>query len=499
MNLYSAAQIKEWDAFTIAREPIAPIDLMERAATQCVQWLLQNLGPQYHYVLVCGKGNNGGDGLAIARLLHLRGIAVTVYILEFGHLGSEEFQENLQRLHQYNIQPHFIQGAEGFPLLQENDVVVDALFGSGLNRPLSGLAAGLVQHLNKWARHIVSVDVPSGLLLDATSKGQAVIQAQHTLSFQATKMAFLLPENEMYVGQVAVLDIKLHKDFGPRPPYVMMDAPIARSIYRPRSRFGHKGNYGHVLLVGGSIGKIGAMALAAKASLRAGAGLCSVLVPRIGYYVLQTAVAEAMCLTDAGEERLTNIGLDTSPYSAIGIGPGMGTAAETLKAFTAFVSRQERLMVVDADALNCLAQEPALLSTLPKGSILTPHPKEFERLFGVADNDFERIEMARKMARQFGCYIILKGHHSFIAAPDGDGYFNSTGNAGMATGGSGDVLTGIVTALLAQGYTSLQAALLGVYIHGLAGDAAARSLSQEALVATDITEHLGHAFRQLHG
>lgn len=499
MKLFNPLQTRQWDAFTIANEPISSLDLMERAATQCVAWLLQHAGVQKRYVILCGKGNNGGDGLAIGRLLHEKGAAVTLYILEFGHLGSAEFQANLQRLHDRHLQPHFIQTQSGFPDIQETDLVIDALFGSGLNRPLEGLAASLVQYLNEGPAPIVAIDVPSGMLLKESSVALPVVKATYTLSFQQNKLAFLLAENEGFTGRVQVLDIGLHPHFPENTPYRLLELSDIKAVYQPRSAFSHKGSFGHVLLVGGAAGKMGAMVLSAKGALRAGAGLVSALVPRVGYFVVQTAVPEAMCITDAGETMLTEFSFDSFRYEAVGIGPGMGTAPETLKAFTTLISKLEYPVVLDADALNCLAQQPSLLSTLPKGSILTPHPKEFERLFGVCEDDFARIKLASEMAVQFGLHIILKGHHSFIATPDGDGFFNSTGNAGMATGGSGDVLTGILTALLGQGYTPLHACMLGVYLHGLAGDIAVVEQSEEALVASDIVASLGAAFRQIRG
>ncbi len=497
MNLYSAQQLREWDAFTATHEPIAYIDLMERAASQCVQWLLQHQGPRKGYCIVCGTGNNGGDGLAIARMLHLQKVSVQVFVLEAAPKATEAFHTNLARLQGAGIEPVILKTLTLFPLPQKDDVVVDALFGSGLSRPLEGLAAQLVQHLNDVAQQVVAIDVPSGMLLEQTSAENAVIHARYTLSFEATKMAFLLPENEAFTGQVHIIDIGLHPQFKAEAPFILLDKKAIRQLYKPRSRFGHKGSYGHVLLVGGAAGKIGAIVLSAKAAMRAGAGLVSVLVPKLGYHIVQTAVPEAMCITDEGDEILTGVQLDTARYAAIGIGPGMGTAPETGKAFSVFLSRLEYPVVADADALNCLAQDSALLSALPKGSILTPHPKEFERLFGFAANDFERVEKAMLMAKQFRLYIVLKGHHTFIATPEGTGYFNSTGNAGMATGGSGDVLTGIIAALLAQGYAALQACMLGVFLHGAAGDVAAAKNGEEALIASDIIDNLGTAFKQL--
>jgi ADP-dependent NAD(P)H-hydrate dehydratase / NAD(P)H-hydrate epimerase len=496
VNLYTAQQLREWDAFTATHEPVDFIDLMERAASGCVQWMLQHIGSNKNYLVVCGTGNNGGDGLAIARLLHQQKIQVQVFILDAACKEASAFSTNLLRLQSAGVQPVILKTPTLFPQPQKGDVVIDALFGTGLSRPLEGLAAQLVAHLNVVAQNMVAIDVPSGLLLHQSSIDSAVIRARYTLSFQATKMAFLVPENEAFTGHVAVIDIGLHAQYNAAAPYMLMDKSLIRQLYKPRSRFGHKGSYGHVLVVGGSAGKIGAVVLSAKAALRAGAGLVTALVPKLGYHIVQTALPEAMCITDEGDEILTAMQHDTGRYAAIGIGPGMGTAPETVKAFSVFLSRLEQPVVADADALNCMAQDSSLLSTLPKGSILTPHPKEFERLFGYAANDFERIEKAMMMARQFRFFIVLKGHHTFIATPDGEGYFNSTGNAGMATGGSGDVLTGIIAALLAQGNSSLEACMLGVYVHGLAGDIAAAKIGEESLIASDITDNLGGAFKQ---
>jgi ADP-dependent NAD(P)H-hydrate dehydratase / NAD(P)H-hydrate epimerase len=310
-------------------------------------------------------------------------------------------------------------------------------------------------------------------------------------------MALLLPENEGYAGEVVVLDIGLSKEYPAVPPFILLQQDFVKALLPVRSRFSHKGSFGHMLLLGGSYGKIGALVLAAKAALRSGAGLVTVYVPRCGYTILQTAVPEAMTLTDPSEERITKMDLTSGNFTALGIGPGMGTAPETIEALSAFLPQVHQPMVIDADGLNCLAKTPDLLSLVPKQSILTPHPKEFERLFGICANDWERVQRAQQKARELGLIIVLKGHHSFIAAPDGPGYFNSTGNSGMATGGSGDVLTGIIAALLAQRIPSLHAALIGVYLHGLAGDLGASALSEEALIAGDIPNYLGAAFKKL--
>ncbi len=499
MKILNAEQIRAWDQYTIEHEPIASIDLMERAATKCFEWLEENSWFVHAFSIFCGKGNNGGDGLAIARMLAGRGCTVSVNILEFGHKGTDDFQTNLARLHQYpSVTIHFIQDETNFHPLAKESVVIDGLFGSGLTRPLEGITAKLVDHINNSGRQIIAIDIPSGMSVDRSSKGNPVIKANYTLSFQCYKPAFLVAENAGFIGEPVILDIGLLTEFLPAADtnFEMIDRSIIRTIHKPRNRFAHKGNFGHAMIIAGSYGKIGAAVLAAKACLRSGAGLLTCFVPKCGYEILQTTVSEAMILTDANSFMTTKINDDIPGYDAIGIGPGLGTASETRAAVKELLSEYKKPVVIDADALNGLSMEKDLPS-LPPASILTPHPKEFERLFGQSKNDFERIQLALQKAKLLNCLIVLKGHHSFIATPSGKGYFNNTGNAGMATAGSGDVLTGIITGLLAQNYSSEEAAILAVYLHGLAGDIAAKEFSQEAMIAGDIINNIGNAFKQL--
>jgi ADP-dependent NAD(P)H-hydrate dehydratase / NAD(P)H-hydrate epimerase len=500
MKLLSATQIREWDQYTIQQEPIASIDLMERAAGKCVEWLERHNYADRSFQIFCGKGNNGGDGLAIARMLAEKKCGVTVHILEFGHIGTDDFQQNLARLHQYpDINTRFIQTEDHFTEINSNDVIIDALFGSGLNRGLEAVTENLVKHVNQSGCTIVSIDIPSGLFTDRSSLGETIIKAEHTLSFQCYKLAFVMAENSEYIGEVHILDIGLHPGFlsSVSSQYEMTDDSLIYTIYKPRNRFGHKGNFGHVLLIAGSYGKIGAAILSARACLRSGAGLLSCHIPKCGYDVIQSSIPEAMVMTDFNTSFITKVEDDLSKYKSIGIGPGIGTATETKGMLRDIIETYKLPVVLDADALNGIASQKELLNKIPAGSILTPHPKEFERLFGKTNNEFERIKLALQKAKEFNCVIVVKGHHTFIATPADKGFFNATGNAGMATGGSGDVLTGILTGLLAQGYQSVDAAILGVYIHGVAGDMAAEKLSMEAMIAGDITGHLSYAFLSL--
>jgi len=499
MKILKADQIRSWDQYTIEHEPIVSIDLMERAATKCFEWLDGNGWFVHSFAIFCGKGNNGGDGLAIARMLADRGCKVSVYILEFGHKGTDDFQTNLARLHQYpTVAIHFIQEESNFQTLSQETVIIDALFGSGLTRPLEGFTANLVDHINNSGCTVIAIDVPSGMSVDQSSKGNKIVKANYTLSFQCYKLAFLVTENAAFIGEVVILDIGLLPEFlaSLESNFELIDKHIIRSIYKPRNRFAHKGHFGHSMIIAGSYGKIGAAVLSAKACLRSGVGLLTCFIPKCGYDILQTAVSEAMVMTDTNSSLITKIDDDVLKYDSIGIGPGLGTASETRTAVKELLSIYKKPIVIDADALNGLSMEKKLPS-LPPGSILTPHPKEFERLFGESKNDFERIERALENAKLLNCLIVLKGHHSFIATPAGKGYFNNTGNAGMATAGSGDVLTGMITGLLAQGYSSEDASILAVYLHGLAGDMTANEFSKEAMIAGDIIDNIGKAFKQL--
>jgi hydroxyethylthiazole kinase-like uncharacterized protein yjeF len=501
MKILSAEEIRLWDQYTSRHEPIASVDLMERAAGKCLDWLEENITPGSRYNIFCGKGNNGGDGLAIARLLADKGYPVTVYILEFGHKGTEDFQTNLARLHQYpGVQISFIQSEKNFHSLAADEIIIDALFGSGLNRHLEGITAKLVEHLNDDCNcKKIAIDIPSGMFVDRSSKGNVIVRADHTLSFQCLKPAFLVAENADYIGEVHILDIGLHEEFlkSVTGIYEWVNEAVIHSIHKPRKRFAHKGNFGHGLLVAGSYGKIGAAVLSAKACLRSGIGLLSCHIPKCGYDIMQTSVPEAMVMTDFNSSFATKIEDDPTKYEAIGIGPGIGIASETKMMLREIFDTYRHPVILDADALNIIASQKDLLKMIPAGSVLTPHPKEFERMFGEPTNDFDRIQLALKKAKELNVIIVLKGHHTFIATPDKKGFFNSTGNAGMATGGSGDVLTGVLTGLIAQGYSSVEAAILGVYLHGLAGDIAAKRLSMEAMVAGDIVENLGNAFLQV--
>jgi ADP-dependent NAD(P)H-hydrate dehydratase / NAD(P)H-hydrate epimerase len=497
LKIFSVQQIKNWDAYTISSEPIASIDLMERAAKACADWIVQKIDRTSSIKIICGKGNNGGDGLAIARLLFNKKIKTEVYIVETGKPGTKDFETNLLRLQKIPGSIFFIKNSDSFPDISERDIVIEALFGSGLNKRPAGIFKGLILHINKSRASIYSIDVPGGLFIDKSSRGNAIIRARYTLSFQVQKLAFLVSENEPYVGEVVILNIGLsHEYYQKEKANVELSSlEEIKDIYVPRRAFANKGDYGYACLVVGSYGMMGAAVLSAGACLRSGAGKLTCYICKQGYTIMQTAVPEAMCKV-YGNSFITNVD-NFKNFNSIGIGPGIGQHSSHKNLLPKMFKSARYPIVIDADALNMLSMFPILYKSIPKYSIITPHPKEFERLFGKSENDFERISLALQKAKEFNIFIVLKGHRTLIATPEGKGFFNSTGNAGMATAGSGDVLTGFITGLLAQKYSSLHSCLLGVYLHGLAGDIAAEKMSMEAMLAGDIVESLGAAFQQI--
>lgn len=493
MKIFSANQIRLWDEYTIHHEPISSLDLMERAANRCTEWLLKNIPQNKTFKIFCGKGNNGGDGLAIARLLAQNKIATDVYIIEFGNTGTPDFQSNLSALHHVPVRIHFLQHQDFLPSINENDIVIDAMLGTGLKRPLDGLYKSTVEHINKARTHVIAIDIPTGLSADKVI-GDTIIRAATTLTFQTLKLAFLLPENEINTGQIEVIDIGLHTEYehNTHSIYQIAEKANIKKIIKTRKKFSHKGNFGHALIVSGSTGKCGAAILCSRACLKTGAGLVTTVLPHNTSHILNVALPEAMTI----EQRKFSHN-ELSLYITIGMGPGLGTELESAEMLYTLLANYNKPVVADADALNIFAADKALLNELPPGSILTPHIKEFERLFGLSNNHLERLQKARYYAQKLFVYIIIKGHYSAIACPDGEVYFNNTGNAGMATAGSGDVLTGILTGLLSQGYAPKDACLLGLHLHGLAGDIAAQRVGEQALIATDIIENIGAAYLSL--
>ncbi len=502
LKILPVEKIRELDSYTISNEPVDSINLMERAAAKCYEWITGNALNINSFKVICGMGNNGGDGLAIARMLHFAGYSVEIYYIRHAAEASNDNKVNFKRA--ANIPGLIV--TEVFEDdtsidISEGEVVIDALLGSGLNKPVTGFLADVIKQVNNSSAYVISIDIPSGLMADlptVESKKSAIINADYTLTFQMPKLAFFMPENDKYTGKLVVLDIGLSTEFinDTGSSFHLTQESDCRKIYKPLQRFAHKGTYGHALLIAGSLGKIGASIMASKACLRSGAGLITAHTPWCGMDAIHSSVPEVMVNLDKSETHFSSLP-DLSPYNAIAIGPGIGMHPETQNALKLLIQEAKSPLIIDADGLNILAENKTWLSFLPPGTILTPHLKEFERITSPTDNHFNRLEILMAFTQRFKVYVVLKGAFSAIGFPDGTVYFNPTGNPGMATGGTGDVLTGIILGLKATGYSSGEACILGTWLHGKAADIAAKKISQPALIATDVIGYLGKAFLKL--
>lgn len=501
MKILDQKQAYKADRLTLERQGIASVELMERAARGLFEWLRARFpggGVPFH--IFCGIGNNGGDGLALARLLAGQGHRVAVYIAAYGEKRSTDFLLNLEALQKVGIRPVELKENSAFPALEEGAVAVDALFGIGLTRPPEAWVRTLIARLNASGAYLVSVDMPSGLPMHGVpAHPEGVVQADMVLTFGSPKLAFFLPDTGKFVKGFEVLDIGFDAAYidQVQTEFELFTLREARALYRPRNKFSHKGTYGHAMLIGGSFGKIGAVALAARACLCSGAGLVTAWLPGCGVVPLQASVPEAMVET-AGEDAYVSEFPPAGEGYTHGVGMGLGKHPRTRDAFLQWLAGQARPLLIDADGLNLLSENPGALAHLPPGSILTPHPGELRRLVGPWADDFDKLNKARDFARRHACVLLIKGAHTLVFY-EGKGYVNSSGNPGMATAGSGDALAGVIAALLAQGYPPLEAALLGVFAHGRAGDLKAVQTGFEGLTATGLIEAIGPALRELSG
>lgn len=496
MKIFTAEQIQEGDRYTIEHEPVLSIQLMERAAESCVNWISENCKNHRNFAIFCGSGNNGGDGFAIARMLYQKGFDIDVFTNSKAKFSADA-QNNFRELKEISgISVREFREAQDYRF-DGRTVIIDALFGTGLSRPLEGEFRDLIELLNTTANIKISIDLPSGLFADSVSREDAVIfKADYTLSFQFWKKTFLHPETGKYAGKIRILDIHISEDFIAETEtenFVINDKAV-KQIFRPRQEFSHKGTYGKAVIIGGSYGKMGAVVLSTKAALKTGAGLTFTLAPKCGYEILQTSNPEAMFI-EGGTEVISHIERDEQ--AVYGVGPGLGTDEETVKAFLGFLKIHAKPLILDADALNIISQDPQNIKLIPEGSIITPHPKEFERLFGATGNSFARVELAKAKAKEHQLYIVLKDHRTQVITPEGRVFYNVTGNSGLAKGGSGDILTGIITSFSAQNYTHEEAAILGVWFHGRAAEFASEKYSKESMLPTDVIHEFGNVFTEL--
>ncbi len=501
MKIFPAASVQEIDRYTIEHEPVQSVNLMERAASRIVDWYVRHYKTERKVIILAGPGNNGGDALAVARMLITRQYRVECYLVGSLDKLSKDCRINYDRLQEMNDQwPVNLQSASDFPPINASDVIIDGLFGSGLSRPVGGLFGELIKYANTTDAKKVSIDIPSGLFGEDNSANtrESIFCADVTLTFQFPFLSFFFAENAIYTGRWKVLDIGLHpvKIIETHSDYSVIMRKDLAALLPSRQTFAHKGVFGHALIIAGSYGMTGAAILAGKAGVRGGAGLVTVHLPSSAYEIMQISVPEVIVSVDSNDKYFTVVP-ELKKYNAIAIGPGLGNQGNSMEAIEALFDEIDVPLVIDADALNMMALNPSLLEKLPQGSVLTPHPGEFDRLAGKSESGWERHLKQIEFSRKYKVIVVLKGAYTGISFPEGNYVFNSTGNPGMATGGSGDVLTGLIVSLLAQGMTPEKAAIAGVFIHGKAGDLAAEKCGLEALIASDIIKYLGAAFNEV--
>ncbi len=501
MKIISSHQIKELDQISIQNEGISSIDLMERAARACLPKILNFAEENTSFTVFCGKGNNGGDGLAIARFLADRNRKVEVFVVNYKNNSSPEFNHQFNALiSQYPDVIHTINNENDLNTISiNNSIVIDALLGIGLNKPTEGLLLSCIKFINQSNTFKIAIDAPSGISVDQPLLLNEAVIANYTLTFQQPKFSFMFPEIQFFTGKLEILNIGLDENYINQlnTPFHYITLSIAKHLRLTRPIVSHKGNYGHALLICGQKGMMGAAQIAGKACLRSGVGLLTLKVPGCGLNIIQQTLPEAIVQSDAEENYISSLP-DVSKYNAIGMGCGIGNEKQTQNILKLVIQNYPGKLVLDADALNMLSENKTWISFLPKHTILTPHPKEFDRLTGNHGNSFDRFKSAQEFAKKHQLIIVLKGTNTACIMPDGNVFFNSSGNPGLAKGGSGDALTGIITGLLARGYAPNHAAIFGVYLHGLAADLSLNKNHEESILISDIIEKLPKAFQKIY-
>ena len=512
--MVSAAEMRDLDRRAVAECGIPSLLLMENAGAETVREIQVAFPGESHtrVVVLCGRGNNGGDGFVVARRLAGRGASVRTFLLARPDAVQGDARVNLEILEKLGAPPVEIASAGDLPALgdaiRSAGLVVDALLGTGSRGPAQGLLAEVIALVNRAGKPVVAVDLPSGLGADLPEPQGPAIRAALTVTFALPKVSLLLYPAAGYAGTVRVVDIGIPERLGgDGPPAVgLLERADVASAFPARDPSAHKGNFGHVLVVAGSVGKTGAAALAALAAQRTGAGLVTLAVPASLNAILEVKLTEVMT-EPLPETEAQTIGLDAlEPLtrlahgkSAVAIGPGLGTHPATQRLVRALVARLHLPMVVDADGLNALAGEPDSLQRAGGPLVLTPHPGECARLLDLprAEVLSDRIRLARETATRFHLTLVLKMARTLVADPVGRLAIVPTGNPGMATGGTGDVLTGVIAGLIAQGIAPPESARAGAYLHGLAGDLAAECVGQEAMLAGDLLGSLSGAIRRM--
>lgn len=503
MKIFSTRDIRGIDRYTIEHEGITSLELVERVAEAITIEITSRWRPTRHTIIFAGPGNNGADALTVARMLIEQGWRPRVILFNIGgNRLSKECAACRDMLLESAPDADFteVTARMDFPDIQRGHIVIDGIFGSGFHGEMSRAYQLLIDRINDAHATVVSIDVPTGLSGDwnPNSVNRYIIHATLTLAVQFPRMAFFMADNAELVGEWKVLDIGLSaKAIAATPSqFFLVERRDVRMALRPRKAFSSKADYGTAALFAGSYGMMGAAVMSARACLRSGVGKVCVCAPKCGFNIIQTAVPEALYQYNKGEIVITDM-TPAHEYDAIAVGPGIGTAAETLTALEDFIGRRTKPVILDADALNCIAMRPNMLNSLPVLSVLTPHAAEFDRLFGEHHSDEERLRTAIEKAETYKIFIILKGHHTAIVRPDGKIYFNSSGTAALATAGTGDVLTGMLASFMAQGYKPEIACILAVYLHGEAGRLARDEHGTYGVIASDVCDNIGRAIRQV--
>lgn len=493
MKLFLTDNIKLLDSKTISYEPITSLQLMERATTYCFDWICNNIELNRKIAVFAGIGNNGGDALAIARMLCNIDKEVEVFFVLFSDKITDDCNENLKSIVNLKIPIIYINPKKDIITLNLHDtLIIDGIFGSGLSKPIDGWVAEVIKSINESNSEVISIDMPSGLFgEDNTNKGQ-IVKATHTLTLEQPKLSQLFAENSEFIGDLHIVPIGLHPQakLEISTMFNYLQQSDIKLLIKSRSKFSHKGTFGHAYIFAGKYGMMGANVLATKAAYRTGCGLVTSHVPVKGVDIVQVSVPEALLSIDESDYILTSISDNINDYSAVLFGPGVGCKCNTVKAFKRLLEIVKVPLVIDADGLNIISDNKEMLDSLPINTILTPHPKEFERIFGKFDDPFKRVVFMQKECIDRQINIVYKGANTIIVTSKGECFFNSTGNSGLATGGSGDVLSGIIVSLLAQGYSCTETMQIGVWIHGLAADIAVGDLCEHSLMAHDVINYI---------
>ncbi|MCM1021494.1 MAG: NAD(P)H-hydrate dehydratase [Muribaculum sp.] len=499
MKLFTNDQIRSIERQVIKNEGVTTIELVERAAS-AISWEIMSRWRQSKKVLIfAGPGNNGADALAVASMLIEEGYTVEALLFNIFDKLSEaciHYRDKLKEMSPTSLTE--ITSDFTPPFISTDILVIDGLFGSGLKEPLTGGFQSLVDYINNSSATIISIDIPSGMFAEWNDRilSRNAIHATLTLAIEFPRLAFFIPDNAEFLGEWKVLDIKLASAEvrTEKSPYFLLEKADAHRLIRRRNKFTSKSDYGSCLLAAGSYGMMGAAVMAARGALRAGVGRITVHSPRCGFNALQTGLPEAMFEHDSNDIVITNITLKHD-YNVIAVGPGIGTHEYTVRAVEALISAAQKPLVIDADALNCIAQRPSMLDHIPPMSVITPHSGEFDRLFGAHTSHELRLKKAIEKAKYYNIIILLKGYYTTVIRPDGKIYFLNNGTPAMATPGSGDVLTGIISALMAQGYSPDISAALGAFIHSQAGTIAAAEHGEYGVLASDIANATGKAIK----